>query len=365
MDLGQGTCYLRAKPCISGCQMTTTATTDPHPSPVAAPQRQVWMDFARGLCIALVVMVHTRSAFLGDNLPMPPALEALNLFMDPFRIPLLMFLSGMLLSKSLSKPAGPYFWGKFNLIFWPFLIWSQIIYASEGRLTLEYILKTPISAPSVLWYLWFLTAFYGLAFLINRWRLPILPIMAVSLIASELLPSFIRMDRFAALFVMFLAGHLAAQHLDRLSGRKLLGILGLAIAIAGGVWSVTVAPIKYDARFILVPFGLIAFILAFAQHYTTSALTAPVEWIGRNSMLFYAAHMPIILLMLNGLQRVEGLGPWAIYLGAFAAAMLAGALLQVLRTRSQFVAALFDFRIVAQGWARLSRRSGRQDTTGA
>lgn len=345
-----------------------TAEATPSQSPQSAPNaanRQVWMDFARGLCIMLVVLVHTRSAFRGSDITMPATLEALNLFMDPFRIPLLMFLSGMLLSKSLGKSAGPYFEGKFNLIFWPFLIWSPIIYLAEGRLTLEFILKTPISAPSILWYLWFLTAFYALAFFIYRLRLPVLPILVISLIASELLPSFMRMDRFAALFVMFLAGHVMVQYVDRLSGRTLLGVTGLCIAIAGGVWSMQIGAIKYDARFVLVPFGLIVFILVFAGHYATTALTAPVEWVGRNSIVFYAAHFPVILWTLEALQRSENLGPTALYMSTFIAAMLAGTLLQILRTQLSLVAALFDFRAISRRYASLSVLRGNRGDTGA
>lgn len=323
--------------------MPRSASGARHPT---AARRLAWMDFARGLCVALVVFYHAAVYFHQRGLPVPDAFNTLNLFMEPFRIPLLMFLSGMLLHKSLSKQAAPYFKGKFNLIYWPFLVWSPIIYFFEGKLTLEYVLETPITAPSGLWYLWFLTAFYGLAYFIHRWRLPILPIIVVSLVASEFLPSILRMDRFAALLVMFLGGHLVAQHLDRFSGQRLAGLIGLAIAVGGGIWSVTVAPIKYDPVFCVVPLGLIAFILVFARHYATTVLTLPVEWIGRNSIVFYVAHFPVVLFVADRLQHSSGLDPAAMYLGTFAAAMLVGMLLQALRSRTRVVAAFFDFRVL-------------------
>ena len=169
--------------------------------------RQHWMDFARSVCILLVIFLHTTTVMQKYGVPFPDYIAVFNNFLDPFRMPLLMFLSGMLLEKSLAKPNREFLAGKFNLIFWPFLIWSQAIYAADGRLTLEYILKTPITAPSVLWYLWFLCASYLIGLVLARRRIPLVPVMLACLVLSELLPAYLRMNRFAALLMFFLLGY--------------------------------------------------------------------------------------------------------------------------------------------------------------
>lgn len=305
------------------------------------------MDLTRGICILLVVLVHT-SVPLEDwaKVTFPAEITIFNRFFEPFRMPLLMFLSGMLLEKSLRKAPTEYFTGKLKLIFWPFLVWSLAIYAAEDRLTIEYIIKTPISAPSLLWYLWFLVAYYFLAFFITRSNVRIIFVIIVSLIASSILPAYIRMDRFAALFVFFMAGHLATTR--RLPGRiaPWLGVLGLALAVAGGVISAAGTKIKYDPLFVWVPLGLVAFILWLAPKYRTNLFTAPLEWVGRNSIVFYVSHFPIILFTVRAFVPQQSGGGGLLYVALFIWAIAMGAALQIARGRFDLVEALFDFRKV-------------------
>ena len=93
----------------------------PQPSTDSAP-RMRWMDLLRGVAVLLVVVLH------GSDIPRANGLGVerwteLNLYLEPFRMPLLMFLSGTLLPRSLTKSAGAYLWGKFASIVWPLMIW--------------------------------------------------------------------------------------------------------------------------------------------------------------------------------------------------------------------------------------------------
>lgn len=311
-------------------------------------QRMQWMDFVRGICILLVIFVHA-SGVTEDvgGLSFSPAFVTFNMFMDPFRIPLLMFLSGMLLHKSLGKTTGDYIRGKFHLIFWPFLLWSIVTYAAENRLTLEYILKTPISAPSVLWYLWFLCAFYILALFLVRARVPLIPVIVVCVLASGVLPSVLRIDRFAALFAFFLLGHVVTTRSLGPQVTTPLALVGFAAAVAGGIISVTMGSIKYDPLFVWVPLGLITFVLWAASFYRSYGLTAAFEWIGRNSIVFYAIHFPALMVSARLASRGEVV--WngnVFYILLFAWVVALGCVVQVLRSRSTAVAGLFDFRQV-------------------
>lgn len=313
---------------------------------MAAPRLQ-WMDFVRGICILLVVFVHA-SGVVRDvaGLSFSPAFTAFNEFMDPFRIPLLMFLSGMLLHKSLSKPTAEYIWGKFHLIFWPFLIWSMATYAAEQRLTLEYILKTPISAPSVLWYLWFLCAFYLIALGLVRYAVPLVPVMVLCVIGSEVLPSLLRMDRFAALLAFFLLGHYVVQKSLTARVGMPLALAGALAAAAGGVLSMVGDQIKYDPLFVWVPLGLIVFILWASAYFKPTALTAPIEWIGRNSIVFYAVHFPLLVVTARMIAPAQGWNGNLFYILLFLWAVAVGTVVQLLRSRFAPVAGLFDFRQV-------------------
>lgn len=309
--------------------------------------RQQWMDFVRGICILLVIFVHTTVATRDwAGLPFSKGFTVFNEFMDPFRMPLLMFLSGMLLHKSLGKSTGDYMWGKFHLIFWPFLIWSMATYAAESRFTLEYILKTPISAPSVLWYLWFLCAFYLIALFLISYSVPLLPVIAICVIGSAFLPSLLRMDRFAALLAFFLLGHYVSSR--GLAARIWVptALFGLVAAIVGGVIGVVGEHIKYDPLFIWVPLGLITFVLWGAAFYKTITISGPFEWIGRNSIVFYVTHFPALVVAARLVSPGAEWNGSVFYVLLFLWAVAVGTVLQLLRGRFSVFAALFDFRLV-------------------
>ena len=81
-------------------------------SPTKTTQRIEWMDSLRGIAILLLLFWH---AFAIPDLlgtPMPDWLRNINNAFLPFRMPMLMFLSGMLLEKSLRKPLPTYYEGK-------------------------------------------------------------------------------------------------------------------------------------------------------------------------------------------------------------------------------------------------------------
>ena len=313
-------------------------------------QRLRWMDFIRGICILLVIFVHASSVLADNGVTYPRAFNIFNEFLDPFRMPLLMFLSGMLLPRSLAKSERDYLWGKFCLIFWPFLLWSMATYAADNRLTWEYVLKTPISAPSVMWYLWFLFAYYVIVLFLVRLSIPITPIIILSLIASEFLPPFVRMDRFAALFVFFLLGYCVAQWKFSMKGRAAIAFFGLFAAVSGGIFSVAFGKIKYDPLFVWVPLGLILFVLWSTSFYTTSKFSAAIEWIGRNSIVFYAVHFPALLISARLMVNTTILEGGSFYIILFLWVVAVGAFMQILRRRSSIITALFDFRKILKSF---------------
>lgn len=309
-------------------------------------QRITWMDLARGICILLVVILHASSALSERaGIATPEPIRMFNAALQPYRMTLLMFLSGMLLGRSLDKPAGPYVSGKLAQIYWPFLVWSMVTLWAEDRLTLEYILKTPISAPTLLWYLWFLCAYYILALGMNRLRIPVLPVIAASLVASAFLPDFVRAPRFAFLFAFFLLGHFCASRAGAITVPRAAGALGLLLAAAGGWLSIRGVPVRYEPAYAWAPFGLILGVLWLAPLYRSgSAAGNAVEWVGRNSIVFYVMHFPVQCVVVWLMVR-QGWDDFAvIYPVTLLSALLAAVAMQALRERSALAAGLFDFR---------------------
>ena len=68
---------------------------------VSGSTRVGWLDSLRGVAILLVVVLHAGEALRVAVGP-TPGLDQVNLFLEPFRMPVLMFLSGFLLPQSLA-----------------------------------------------------------------------------------------------------------------------------------------------------------------------------------------------------------------------------------------------------------------------
>lgn len=325
--------------------------------------RLVWMDFARGICILLVIVFHARPAmqvYAPMSLTEPFLLDTFNRFFAPYRMPLLMFLSGMLLHKSLAKDTRHYVQGKFTQIFWPFLIFSMLILFVGDRLTLINMLKVPISSPTLLWYLWFLVAFYLLTLAFVKARVPLWAVAVASLALVPFLPDIQRIPRFAFLFFFFLAGHLAMTMMHR-SARgtlqlgplplgRLTGAIGLVLTVIGGYISVTGGSIKYDVLHVWAPLGLAVLMLTVGPLYRTTSATAWLEWIGRNSLVFYVIHFPVQMVTAQFMYGSSGITEFMpIFLSVVMMSLLVSTLLQMARTRFWFVAALFDFNRLRAG----------------
>ncbi|NJS14115.1 MAG: acyltransferase [Sphingopyxis sp.] len=318
-----------------------------------AEGRKTWMDAVRGTCIFLVLLLHATVAVDHFAVRAPDWLMAFNRLFGPYRMPTLIFLSGMLLGRSLRKPLLPYAEGKLAQIYWPFLVWSIVILLAESRFTLEFILKTPISAPTMLWYLWFLTAYYFIMFVLDRLKIPLIPVVIASLLASTVLPDFLRMDRFAFLFAFFLIGHIVASRQYALLGNCWLGMAGLLAAVAGALINASGTIIQYQATYAWAPLGMLLFITWFGQFYRSSAAFAYGEWVGRNSLVFYVIHFPVQVVVTRGLRSFGVQEFWAIFPAAFFGSLIAGVVLQLLRERFALVAGLFDFGALARFVRRL------------
>jgi fucose 4-O-acetylase-like acetyltransferase len=137
---------------------------------VSASPRTGWIDSLRGIAVLLVVLTHVFSLLFNDGL-IPPEVQfvfALDLFFSPYRMPLLMFLSGFFVAGSFQKGPKKYFSGKTRYVVWPYLIWTLVIAVQSSdwdALSRFETLKMPYSS---LWFLWYLTVYYLLfAFLTN------------------------------------------------------------------------------------------------------------------------------------------------------------------------------------------------------
>lgn len=143
--------------------------------------RQPWVDYARGICIILVVYRHVFEGLdhVGIGSHSYPVLKYLNIFFFSFRMPLFFIVSGIFLGGSLKRKGfGEYINSRFHTIFYPLLIWGSIQitlqllfanYANADRTGMDYL--NLIIDPRKIEQFWYLNAlfFVSVIYALIKW----------------------------------------------------------------------------------------------------------------------------------------------------------------------------------------------------
>jgi len=150
--------------------------------------RNPWIDYARGICILLVVYRHIFEglATVGVGSNSYPLLKYFNIFFFSFRMPLFFIVSGVFLGASLMrKGVGGYVNNRFQTIFYPLLIWGtiqitlQLFFAdfvNARRTPIDYL--NLIFNPRKIEQFWYLNALFCVSVLyaITSWYLKFKPV---------------------------------------------------------------------------------------------------------------------------------------------------------------------------------------------
>lgn len=254
-----------------------------------------WMDLLRGSSIILVILLHSTeivAARVGD---VPAFFEFLSNFFAPFRMPMLMFLSGLLVAGSLHAPVGKYVWGKVRRIVWPIVVWT-FIYAAG-----QYLVGKGEFMPwqwgfwnTYLWFMQFIFAYYILALLMKWvpiWVLFGMPFVLMFVVSPEL----VLLQRFFYLMPFFFLGAFIEKHWDQFA--RLLSVRWAAvlsvIPLGLGLFSGLVDPLWY------VPLSVVPALLGIMILVRLTAAApdvrwlAPVRFVGQYSLIYYVSHYPV------------------------------------------------------------------------
>lgn len=287
------------------------------------------MDFLRGIAVLLVVLMHANEH---SGAPIGWWAEA-NDYLAPFRMPLLMFLSGVLVDRSLAKPLPAYIWGKTAAIAWPLLVWLVLygMIADQG-FGLPDDLRAYLVYGNYLWFLMALLACYGLAAVFkplvaalpetHHWLyLAVFAGLVGACTVSGIEPGLVGNTLWFGAF--FFLGAWARHYIPRWINAPALASVPVLVLVAFA----SVAAVPQGDLIFGSPVGAvlsllgIAVIVWFAPRLPGSAFYSFVTWCGRSSIVVYVAHFPVLVLLRDSLLSAVAL-PQAAHVLVLTAATL-------------------------------------------
>src|SRR6202158_4779116 len=210
------------------------------PAPAAAG-RIDWVDYAKGICIVMVVMMHS---VLGVELAAGQTgfMHVLVGFAKPFRMPDFFLISGLFLAVVINRDWRTYLDRKVVHFAYFYVLWVTIQFGFKARSFAAetswthagfLYLESFIEPFGTLWFIYLLPVFFVVAKATRR--MPPLMIWAVAALLemAHIATGWTVIDEFGARFVYFYSGYLFAQYVftlsDRARARAALALAGLAL----------------------------------------------------------------------------------------------------------------------------------------
>ena len=268
---------------------------------VAQSGRIDWVDYAKGICIIMVVMMHSTlgvEAAAGREGWMHVAVA----FARPFRMPDFFLISGLFLARVIDRDWRDYLDRKVLHFVYFYVLWVTIQFAFKApmfvaehgwRATGLSYLEAYIEPFGTLWFIYLLPIFFVVSKLTRRIPWPAIWIVGAALEMAHIDTGWTVIDEFAHRFIYFYSGYLFAARIfrftDTMQSRPGAAFFGLALwALING----TLVAAGFADR------PLVSLALGFAGAcavVAVAALLAKADWLqalrycGRNSIVIYLA----------------------------------------------------------------------------
>ncbi len=249
------------------------------------------MDELRGIAVLLVIVWHSVAIPAAAGLEMHPTVRWVNDSISPYRIPMWLFLSGLLLDQSLGKGLVRYYEGKARHVLWPYLVWSVI-------LIFTWHWDGPHWTNKLFWmgatYLWFLVVI-GACYTIGPITRVVHPVfLVVAMVLLSPIPDTSIYGNILWYGAFFFAGNAASRYLTKwLAAPPWLAAVFGVVALVWAVFSASTygyAPRENLGFLLLSLTGIVTLIWVASRAPRVRWL----EWVGQRSIVFYVGHFPVM-----------------------------------------------------------------------
>ncbi|HLH88778.1 MAG TPA: acyltransferase family protein [Xanthobacteraceae bacterium] len=265
------------------------------------PGRVDWVDYAKGFCIIMVVMMHSTLG-VEAQAGREGFMHYLVAFATPFRMPDFFLISGLFLSRVIGRDWRTYLDRKVVHFVYFYLLWTAIQFAVKaphfaaemGWLgVLEEYALSFIDPFGILWFIYLLAVFAFIVKAIRKVPPAVIWLIGAALEIAHVSTGWTLIDEFAARFVYFYTGYIFARQVFTLAAfvqaRAALAGLGLAAwALLDGF---AVFAGYAQLPFVSLSLGLIGAcaVVSVAALLAKVSLFEPLRFCGRNSIVIYLA----------------------------------------------------------------------------
>lgn len=328
----------------------------------ARPQahgRVVWFDYAKGICIILVVMMHSTlgvgEAFAEKGWGAQGFMHLVVAYAKPFRMPDFFLLSGLFLSLAIGRGWLHYLDKKLVHFAYFYVLWLLIQMplrmAAEGGLTAAtfggQLVDALVNPYAPLWFIYVLPLMF-IATKLLRWVPAVVMLAGAALMHGlEVKTGWGAIDDYLAhYYVFFLAGYLLAPVVfavaawSRRNTSKSLLVIA-AWAIANGVLAFSPAPGPQSSTLAELPVlslmlggaGAVAVVMA-ASVLSKFEIARFIAYCGKNSIVLYVSFMiPMavtrIAIVKTGVVTDTGAASLIVWLVALVSPLVVHAVLRV------------------------------------
>ena len=259
-----------------------------------------WVDYAKGICIVLVVMMHST---LGVE-KAAGTVSWLHGFIDwakPFRMPDFFMISGLFLASSIDKPWRKYLDSKVLHFLYFYVLWlflqtifkACLVCGLDGAIEASKVFLTGFVEPfGTLWFIYLLPIFFVTIKLLRNVP-PLLMFLAGALLLSVRVDTgWLLIDEFASRFVYFYVGFWLAKYIFAFAAE--IGAKPIAAIFAGLViWGFGNYQMVQSGFSLLPGFSLVLGLIGACAVVSTGVLLSKfkmahaLRYCGQNSIVIY------------------------------------------------------------------------------